>query len=232
MRRSPPLLLALAVGLGCSSLTATDGGVIALEVPVPNPATIETGDTLRLTARALNASGDPVDIPVTWLTADTTITLGQSTGLVTGRTPGTARVQAALGSLTSSLLTITIVARPDTLVLASDSSLAVAADQPASPALTVRVESTMPAVPVPGVAVVFTVVEPVFADPALRTVELSGGVLTDTLTTGEDGQTLSTVNRVAGVVTPDSVLVEVRALRTTGDTVPGSGQRFKVRFPI
>jgi ABC-type molybdate transport system ATPase subunit len=64
-----------------------------------------------------------------------------------------------------------------------------------------------------------------------HSVELPGGVLIDTLLTGTDGTVQTAIlNRVAGVTSPDSAIVEVRAHRLHGALVHGSGQRFIVRF--
>jgi hypothetical protein len=62
-------------------------------------------------------------------------------------------------------------------------------------------------------------------------VTLSTAAVADTFLTAADG-TVSTVTvaPVAGTTPPDSVIVEVRAARTRGAVVPGSGQRFIVRF--
>jgi hypothetical protein len=45
-----------------------------------------------------------------------------------------------------------------------------------------------------------------------------------------DGTAGITVSRVAGATVSDSVFVEVRASRTRGAPVPGSGQRFILLF--
>jgi hypothetical protein len=61
-------------------------------------------------------------------------------------------------------------------------------------------------------------------------VTLPGGVLIDTLNTGTDGAVSSvTLNRV-DIAQPVTAIVEVRAERTRGSAVPGSGQRFIVTF--
>lgn len=231
MTRWAGLLPLLAVGLGCSGLQETDGGVIAIEIETPSADTLQIGETMLLAARALNAAGDTVTAGITWVTPDTTIVLEAATGQVTGRTPGNARVQAVVGSLASPLLSLTVVGRPDTLIIASDSSVVVAPDQAASPPLVVRVESFAPPAPLSGSPVSFTIVSPTFPDPATRTVELAGAGLADTLASGPDGTVTVTVARMAGIPPPDSALVEVGAVRRDGTPVPGSGQRFTVRFP-
>ena len=52
-----------------------------------------------------------------------------------------------------------------------------------------------------------------------------------TATTGSDGTVTNIVlSRVAGTPPPDTAIVEVRATRSAGAIVPGSGQRFIVVF--
>ena len=62
-------------------------------------------------------------------------------------------------------------------------------------------------------------------------VTLTGGVLSDTVQTGSDGTVSSEVLTLnPAKVRPDSTIIQVRANRTHGEPVPGSGQRFIVRF--
>ena len=119
MSRWHRLLPVLAV-LGCSGLDEGDAGVVALQVEVPVPSTVEVGDTLQLHATALDANGDPVAAPITWQAADPTVTVN-TTGLVTGVSAGSGRVQAREGSLGSNVVTLTVIARADTLLLLGDS---------------------------------------------------------------------------------------------------------------
>jgi uncharacterized protein YjdB len=95
--------------LGCSNLTEGAGGVVQLEISQPAQTQIEVGQTLQLTARALNRDGDPVDVPISWLTADATLTVTDQ-GLVTGVAPGPGRVQAFAGSLSSTPVALTVIA--------------------------------------------------------------------------------------------------------------------------
>ncbi|HEU5171791.1 MAG TPA: hypothetical protein VFU46_14685 [Gemmatimonadales bacterium] len=224
-------LLALAALAGCGNLTEA-GGVAGLEVRVPRPPEVEVAQTLVLQAKALDRQGDSVAVPVTWLTPDTTVVL-TSDGRLTGRTGGTnARVQAQAGALVSDFVTFAVRPRPDTLVLGADSIQTVAAGVAASGPLVVTVRSFAPPEPLSGRTVTFSVAEPAFADPAQRTVELPGGVLTLAATTGSDGTPAPavTLSRVAGQPAPDSAVVTVAATTATGALVPGSGQRFIVRF--
>lgn len=225
----------LALGaLGCSGLTEGDGGVVAVEIRVPSPSIIEVGETLQLAADALNGDGQPVpDATITWATPDTTAVLDAATGQVTGRTAGqSARIQARVGSLGSALVALQVIAPADTLILVGDSMPVVAAGETATAPLVTRLESFNPAGPLTGRPVIYEVTEPAVADPAQRTVELSGGVLVDTVQTGADGQPVTPIalSRVTGKTAPATAVVVVRAERTRRGAVPGSGQRFVVRF--
>jgi len=228
--RGACLAACLALG-GCSGLTE-EGGVASLEVQLPDPLEVEVGQTIALEGRALDASGAPVDVPITWLTPDTTIIVSAD-GEVTGRTGGsTGRVQAQAGALASDFFSFTVRPRPDTLVLSPDSVLTVAADASTSAPLVATLRSFAPDQPLADATIVYTVTSPAFADPAARTVELPGGVLTLAATTGGDGApaTPVTVARVAGRTAPAVAVVTISAVTATGAPVAGSGQRFQVQF--
>lgn len=221
----------LAAVPGCSNLTE-EGGVAGLEIRVPRPPAVEVGQTIQLSARALDRQGDSVGAAITWLTPDTTVTL-TLTGLLTGRTGGTtARVQAQVNSIVSDFVTFTVKPRPDTLKIVGDSIFVVASGVTTSAPLVASLQSFAPAIALPNDVITYTVVSPVFADPTQRTVQLPGGLLTLGAVTGLDGSPASpvTVSRVTGTTSPDSAIVTVSAQTATGAAVPGSGQRFIVRF--
>jgi hypothetical protein len=222
-------LLPLAILLGCSSLDEGEAGVVSLEITAPSALSLEVGEQLQLTAVALNADGEAVDVPVTWRTPDATLTVDEPTGLVTGVSPGTGRVQAAAGSLSSDLLSLTVLAPADTLIIVGDSVVPVASEPGVSPALVVRLESFNP----PGVLASRPVVYEITSPPAggVPAVTLSGGVQVATANTGADGTVTSVgLSRNTAVPAPDTAFVTVRATRTGGTVVPGSGQRFIVVF--
>jgi hypothetical protein len=221
----------LIVVAGCSNLDEGAGGVVGLEIQVPVNRTIEVTQSVQLTASGLDKDGNVVpDAVITWRTPDTTVTVDSLTGLVTGLFPGTGRVQAVEGSLASELETFNIVYHPDTLIIVGDSVVTVAPTDLASVPLVVSVQSfSPPGTVVPSWPVVYSIVSP--PDTGVHTVELPGAVLTDTLSTGTDG-TVSTVilNRVSGIAQPDTAIVQVQTSRSSGELVPGSGQRFIVIF--
>jgi hypothetical protein len=221
-------LLVIAFTAGCSGLDEGAGGVVGLQVQEPASSTLEVGESLQLTAVALDKDGNPVDAEISWRAPDPTLTVDPLTGVITGVAPGQGQVQAFAGSLASPLLTFTVIARPDTLVIVGDSVVTVAPTDAGSIPLVVQVQSFSPAGPVASWPVIYTITSPPdIGGP--HTVELPGGVLADTLTTGTDGAVPGvTLNRVAGIAQPDTAIVEVRASRTRGEPVPGSGQRFIV----
>jgi hypothetical protein len=219
------LLASSLVVLGCSDVTEGAGGVVELRVTTPAVPTIEVGETLPLSAVALDKDGNPVTAQITWRAPDTTLTVDSQTGAITGVFPGTGRVQAFAGSLASGLISFTVIARADTLILVGDSVVTVGVGVPASTPLVTRVESFSPAGPLPSWPVIYTITSPPDVGP--HTVELAGGVLVDTVTTGTDGAVSTvTLNRVNGTTQPDTAIVEVRSSRLRGGAVPGSGQRF------
>ena len=103
------VLVMIGLTLGCSNLTEGAGGVVQLEITQPAVTQIEVGGMLQLTARALDRDGNPVDVPITWFTADATLTVDDQ-GLVTGIAPGPGQVQAVTGSLTSQRISLTVIA--------------------------------------------------------------------------------------------------------------------------
>jgi hypothetical protein len=220
--------LPLVAVLGCSGLDEGEGGVVALEVEVPVPPDVEVGDTLQLHATALDANGDPVDAAISWQAADSTVSVS-ATGLVTGVSPGIGRVQALEGSLGSNVVTLTVIARADTLLLLGDSIRTVPADPGASGDLVTQLRTFAPDTAVASRPVIYAITFP--AAGSAPGVTLSSGAQTDTVQTGADGTVTGLqLIRVPGQPPVDSAVVTVRAERTRGAEVPGSGQRFVIRF--
>ena len=229
-------LMGSALVAACSDVTDDGIGVITLELRPPTPPLAEVGDTFTLAARALDRDGNPVDVPIEWRTLDpANVFVETATGRIAGVTPGTVgRVQAIQGSLVSDPISLTVVPRADTLEVPPD-TLSVDPVATTSPALTPRLARLVEGayVGVGGRSVIFEIVEPVFADVASRTVEITGtGALADTVLTGGDGlpQGTVTLSRITGLTAPDTVEVAVRVLRPSGTPVPGSGQRFVIAF--
>jgi hypothetical protein len=213
----------------CSGLEEGEGGVVALEIEFPELRTLEIGEQVQLAARALDAEGDVVDAAIDWRASNAALSV-DGTGLVSGVAAGTGEVQAVVGSLASERVGFTVVLRADTLIIEGDSVLAIPrdADPPATATLPVRLESFDPAGPVGSRPVIFEIVQPVAGETAV--VELVGAGQSDTVATTADGLASVLLGAVAGQVPPDTAIVQIRANRTRGSPVPGSGQRFIVLF--
>jgi hypothetical protein len=226
VRRWACLLSLLAA---CSGLDEGEGGVVALEIEFPELRTLEIGEQVQLAARALDAEGDVVDAAIDWRASNAALSV-DGTGLVSGVAAGTGEVQAVVGSLASERVGFTVVLRADTLIIEGDSVLAIPrdADPPATATLPVRLESFDPAGPVGSRPVIFEIVQPVAGETAV--VELVGAGQSDTVATTADGLASVLLGAVAGQVPPDTAIVQIRANRTRGSPVPGSGQRFIVLF--
>lgn len=229
MKRWTWLVIALA---GCSDISGSKGGVVALEVQLPSPAAIEPNDTVTLTARALDANGDVVDgAEVRWATPDTGFTVDSVTGAAsTALTAGTLRVQARTGSLVSALEVLEVHRRSDTLRLTDSTSLTVAASDSASGELVAAVQSLTPdTAGISNTRILFEVVDTAVARGK---VHFAGNVLALRVTTGSDGKpsTPVTLRRGSGATAPLTVQVRVSAKRPSGAVVPGSGQTLSVNF--
>jgi uncharacterized protein YjdB len=100
----------VALSLCCGKLPTTSDGVAFLQVQLPSTTTLNIGDTLRLHAAALDRQGNPLEVAISWRTADSTVTVGASTGLITAISPGPGRVQAVIGAdaLVSDFITLTV----------------------------------------------------------------------------------------------------------------------------
>jgi hypothetical protein len=221
-------LVALA---GCSDITAGKNGVVALELRIPSPPAVEANDTLALHARALDAHGDSVAIPVLWRTLDDSLlTIVDSTGLVTTSVAsGNPRVQAFVGSLSSELVTLTIRPSSDTLVLTVPDSITVPSSDSLTDTLGAAVLSNNPAGGVSGTSILYEVLDTLAAAGKLQ---FSSGLLVLRAATGIDGSPASavTLRKVAGTTPPPSIQVRVSAVRPSNRPVPGSGQLFTILF--
>jgi hypothetical protein len=222
-------LLPLVAAAACSGLDEGEGGVVGLELELPAFRTLEVGEQIQLVARALDADGNVVDVTIDWRASDAAASVDPA-GLVTAVAPGSSDVQAVVGSLASERINFSIIAPADTLIIVGDSVfiLPLGADPPASANLAVRLESRTPPGPVGSRPVIFEITRP--AAGATPVVQLTGGVQSDTVTTVTDGGASIGLSLVGGQTPPDTAIVEVRAERTRGSAVPGSGQRFIVLF--
>lgn len=211
---------------------------------------VEEGDTLRLTALALDIDGNPLpEVPVVWqvLALDTTVvgfTLDTLTGLITAVSPGGPwSVQGrADGLRMSAPVRVTVTGAPDSVAGVEPTRVTVAADADSSPPLIAMVYdlTTVPdtAKGLGAKRVAFQLVEPAPGSPAAAAVALAApgdsSATTDpyavTVLSGPTGQARVIARRVSGFVQPDSILVDAFAFTARGDTVTGSPVRFTVLF--
>jgi hypothetical protein len=161
---------------------------------------------------------------------DPTATVDAATGVLTGLSPGSARVQATVGSLGSSLITFAVVPAADTLVIAGDSVFTTSLSTPTLPTFTTVLFSFNPPGPVPSHAIVYAITSP---DPLITppsVVLATNSQVADTISTDTGGAAAASLTFVAGTTPPDSVIVTVSATHIRGAGVAGSGQRFILRF--
>ncbi len=220
----------LALLAGCSNASAPKGEPVTLELEIPVPPVVEQHDTLRLRARALDVNGDSVAATIVWRSADTTLIVVDSAGLITSDlSSGTGRVQAVTGTLYSTLTQLTIRPRSDTLALTSALTDTVPATDTASAFLGSSILSFNPAGGVLDNRVLYEVVDTV---AALGTVRFAGGGLSQRIATLSSGAVPTTVSlrKVPGATPPDTVQVRVSATRPSGTPVPGSGQIYTILF--
>ncbi len=224
-------LVALAVPLlACSDLNSTSGGVVALELRLPNPAVVEQHDTLVLVARALNTAGDPVPAEIFWRSPDSALIV-DSTGLVTtDSSSGSGRIQARTGSLLSDLVPLEIHRRSDTLAIQGPTAITVPAADSASAALVAAVLSLTPdTAGISNTRILYEVVDTAIAQ---GTFHFQGGGLSLRAATGLTGQPLVpvTLRKATATAAAAIVRVQVSATRPSTLAVPGSRQIFTISF--
>jgi hypothetical protein len=220
-----PLLAA-----GCSGLDEGEAGVVGIEVQVPGPDSLEVGESIQLTAKPLDKNGDSAATPVAWVSVDPTASIDPATGVLTGLSVGSARIQATAGSLGSSLITFAIVPRADTLAISGDSVFTASVATLPLPDFTTLLSSLSPAGPVPSQGVVFAITSPDPLTSPSSVVLGSNNQVADTLPADANGAAVDHLVLVPGTTAPDSVIVTVSASRIRGAVVPGSGQRFILRL--
>ena len=216
---------AVLAAAACSSLG--DGNeAVSIELLVPNPASVEVGDTITLRARLLDVNGDSIAGTIRWRTPDTTLTIDSVTGRLTGLIATTGRIQALSGSLVvpNPPQVFTIRPHADTLIVATD-SLGVVPGDSQSAVLAPKVATFADA----GVQDATLILTMIF--PADSSALLNGTLKADTVLTSASGVPAVTFRvKQHGAVRPDSAVVQVEARRPSGAVVAGSGQKILVVF--
>lgn len=221
---------------GCSNLSGDSDTPILLEIRAPAPIgggnpLVEIADTFQLSARALNQAGDSVDAVFTWRTADTAlIFIEAATGRISGKKVGVGRIQVTSGTLTSELVSFSVVPAAESLLIIPPDSARILTTDTASAGLVAELDTLNPDGPLQGRQITYQLTT-IFGQPG-DTASLGGGVMLRAVATNSLGQPNITVyvRPIPALPRPDSVLVEVTALRPSGAAIPGSGQVFIVRF--
>lgn len=224
-RRVVGLALAGAI-LGCSSL-GEDGTAVAIETLTPVPAEVEINDTIPLRARVLDQNGDSIGATIRWRTLDTAfIGVDSVVGRIWGRAVGTGKVQATTGSLASAQVAYTVKARADTLIVAPTAeSLFVLTTDSVSADLAPKIAQA-DGTGLQGRRIIISIVA-----PSPVGARLTGNVTVDTVLSAASGLPATPIRvRKVGVVSGDSVIVQVEGRRISGAVVPGSGRKIRVLF--
>jgi hypothetical protein len=205
--------------------------VIALEVAVPDSGAVEIGDTLRPRARALNGRGDSVAAEIVWASLDTaTVVFPDSLqGRVLGKQQGVGRIQARVGNLRSSPLTVRVQTAADSMrtTAALRDTVHVQAVDSLSDSLAIEVWATPPeAANLLGRRVTYAITT---YPPGVLTVTLQPRDTVLTAASGTVGVAVARVRLTAGPP-PDSVVVTAVARRADGMVLPGGPITFVVEF--
>lgn len=190
---------------------------------------MDFGDTVTLTAVALNGRGQVVAAPIVWADLDTNVHIDSLTGMVTAHNIGTGLIQARTGTLRSNPQSITVFVRPDTAfadsTLARDSVSIATKPDSLSDSIRIRVRhyDTTDTTSLSLRPVVFSLLTP--ADTNSFALAPSGTVLTDV-----NGLAVVQVKLKQGTL-PDSTVVQASVVRYFNHVaVPGSPMTFVVRF--
>jgi hypothetical protein len=239
------IAVAAVVATAACSLVGIDlDSVIAVEVTVPDSGRVEEGDTLLLSARALNARGDSVPGAVfVWERIDTgKIILDAATGRVIGVTPTSAvRVRARHDNLPSNPISLAVLAAADTVQPEPAGAVrdtifsSVPADSLSSPLQVKLLDLTTNPPPAAPAAlanrpVTFSLTLYPGGNGGARLVVAAAdtGVTQLVVKTGATGLSAVRVKLRAGQTLPDSAVVAASATRANGSTVPGSPVTFSV----
>jgi hypothetical protein len=243
-RATAAVACALAVlGTHCSSIAGDARAPLAIEFVLPRFAstlTVQEFDTVPIVVHVLDHAGDTIPGAPVQLMSFATDTLAVDTeplGLI-GVRPGHSRLVASSGNLRSDPLAVTVVRAPDSLALpatGSDTFTVATTDTASAPLvvdlLDLRTDTTT-ATGLSGYPVVFAILYPPYASPAVAPVGFGNdtlATLVDTVTTSGGAASVIIKRRPPGPQ-PDSVVVQASASRANGQVVHGSPILFVVRF--
>lgn len=124
--------LVLAAGNGATNITVTSGttatasvGITVEQVAVTivlsaPPDSMAVGDSIRMSAKALDALGNPIqDVTFEWSSSDTTIASVDQQGWVRARTAGSTEIAVTAGTAASATVAVSVVQMPAAIVLSA-----------------------------------------------------------------------------------------------------------------
>jgi len=195
---------------------------------------MDFGDTVVLTAVALNGRGQPVSAPIVWADLDTLVSIDTLTGALVGRYPSTTGfIEARTGNLRSNPQAITVSIRPDTAFAdstAARDSVSIGTKMDSlSDSIRIRVRHYDPpdTTALSGRPVIFTLLYP---NPAADTGSFKLFPPGPTVVTDVNGLAVVQV-RLKQRTLPDSAVVQASVVRYFNHIpVPGSPMTFVVRF--
>ena len=217
-----------AVGNGATSLTATTGtatAMVAVSVQqVPNrivlsepPDSLAVGDSIRMTAEALDGLGNPIaSVTFEWSSSDTAVATVDREGWVRAWAPGTAQVVVgAAGTTASAVAEIAAVQVPNRIVLS---------EPPDSLAVGDSIRMTAEALDGLGNPIASVTFEWSSSDTAIATVDQEGWVRARAPGTAQvvvaAGPTAGAVAEIATVQVPNRiVLAEPPESLAVGDSI-------------
>ena len=231
--------LVTAVAAGAATITATSEGqsgsatITVSTVPVaavtvsPATASVQVGQTVQLTATPKDANGNPLSgRTVTWASSNTAVATVSASGLVTGKTAGTATITATSeGKSGASAITVTPV--PVASVTVTPASASIQTGQTAQLTATPK---DVNGNPLTGRTVTWA-----SSTPGIASVNATGlvtGVVVGTATItatseGQSGTALITVTVPSSGGTPDPTLLLV----ATTSQVPLTGAYNALNVP-
>jgi len=233
------------LAVACSELTGNLHRTIAIEIQGAATRSVEEADTLQMTARAIDASGEVVAVAaIAWEVISAPpvgLTLDSLTGFIQAVSPDTVRIQARVDNLTTGPVTIRVLGAPDSISSSLD-SLPPLVKSHAADTVSVSVWdlTTKPdtRLALPEKSVHFELSDPAPGSAAANSLYLAlvgaTAVPDDpfrvTAVSGANGVAQVVLHRVTGATQPDSAVIHAIALTALGDTVAGSPVRLVVHI--
>jgi hypothetical protein len=205
---------------------------------------VEEADTLQMTARAIDASGEVVaDAALAWEVISAPpvgLTLDSLTGFIQAISPDTVQIQARVDNLTTGTITIRVLAAADSISPRDSLRTMVSSHTTDTVSVSVWDLTTRPdtQLALPEKSVHFELSDPAPGSAAANSLYLAlvgaTAVPDDpflvTAVSGAKGVAQVVLHRVTGTTQPDSAVIHAIAITALGDTVAGSPVRLVVHI--